>query len=69
MTQKEYFNKRHRQYIHQSNSIERLSKLTGKGESLLNKIFNENLVKFGDEALASCLAYGGLNLWINRRGL
>ena len=65
MTQKEYFNKHHKQSIHQSNSIERLSKLTGKGESLLNKIFNENLIKFKDEALA----YGGLYLWLNRRGL
>ena len=65
MNQKEYFNRRHRQYIHQSNSIERLSKLTGKRESLLHNIFNENLKKFGDEALA----YGGLYLWLNRRGL
>jgi len=53
MTQKEYFNKRHKQSIYQSNSIERLSKLTGKRESLLNNIFNENLIKFKDEALAT----------------
>ena len=65
MTQKEYFNKRHKQYKNQSNSIERLSNLTGKRESLLNNIFNENLIKFKDEALA----YGGLYLWLNRRGL
>ena len=65
MTQKEYFNKHHKQSIHQSNSIERLSKLTGKRESLLHNIFNENLKKFGDEAIS----YGHLYLWINKRGL
>ena len=65
MTQKEYFNKHHKQSIHQSNSIERLSKLTGKRESLLHKILNENLLKFGDEAKA----YGYLYWWLNSRGL
>lgn len=64
-TQKEYFNRRKCQSKTQSNSIAMLSELTGKKESLLNNIYNENLAKFKDEAKA----YGYLYLWINKRGL
>ena len=65
-TQKEYFNRRKRQSKTQSNSIAMLSELTGKQESLLNKIYNESLVKCGGN---EAVAYGQLYLWINRRGL
>ena len=64
-TQKEYFNRRKGQSKTQPNSISRLSELTGKQESLLNKIYDEHLAKFGNEATA----YGALYMWLNRRGL